>query len=480
MPLLIRGFGVRDYGLYILAGSVGAYASLLDLGVGTSLAKMVAEASATDDAARTRSSRRPRSPSTSSIGLLAATIIAIVAFNAGAIFRVNADGARLLRNLLLISAVSSLWAWPANTAGAVLAGRQRYVLSAKTATAAIIANIGVTIAVLVTDNGPVVLMAGSALVALVASTTNAYLAWNELGRGRISPLDSEREVMRTILGFSWAVFVIQVCTLVIYQQTDRLVLGVFLGAASITLYEAAGKFLGLVTQAVTFTNSAVLPMASNLDAAGRNDMLEGLVYRGTRYVVAFIAPAVLIVMILARPIITGWLGPAFASQATNAAILVSPWLLLVTTTMADNVLITKRLLPKRIPWVVAFTVENLVLSVILVQTMGIRGVVLGTAIPYLLDYPFHMALLAKHGIVSWEGLLRRVVLPTYPFLIIPGTIAGVALVTPLVNSLLGTAVVAGIAYVGYWAAFLARNDPERQDFIAAARGTAARLGYRGE
>ena len=52
--------------------------------------------------------------------------------------------------------------------------------------------------------------------------------------------------MRTILGFSWAVFVIQVCTLVIYQQTDRLVLGVFLGAAAITLYEAAGKFLGLV------------------------------------------------------------------------------------------------------------------------------------------------------------------------------------------------------------------------------------------
>ena len=35
MPLLIRGFGVREYGLYILAGS-GCYALVLDLGVGTS------------------------------------------------------------------------------------------------------------------------------------------------------------------------------------------------------------------------------------------------------------------------------------------------------------------------------------------------------------------------------------------------------------------------------------------------------------
>ena len=439
---------------------------------------MVAEASATDDRRRTRRLASTALAFYIVIGLLTATIIALVALNAGAIFRVNADGARLLRNLLLISAVSSLWAWPANTAGAVLAGRQRYVLSAKTATAAIISNIGVTIAVLVTDNGPVALMAGSALVALAASSTNAYLAWNELGRGRISPLDSEREVMRTILGFSWAVFVIQVCTLVIYQQTDRLVLGVFLGAAAITLYEAAGKFLGLVTQAVTFTNSAVLPMASNLDAAGRVDVLEGLVYRGTRYVVAFVAPAVLTVMILSKPIISGWLGPAFVSQAANAAILVSPWLLIVTTTMADNVLITKGLLPKRIPWVVAFTVENLVLSVALVQTMGIRGVVLGTAIPYVLDYPFHMSLLAKHNIITWRGLWHRVVLPAYPFLLIPGAIAGLALLTPVVNTLLGTGLVAIIAYCAYWAAFLARNEPERADFMAVARTAAARLRLR--
>jgi len=49
--------------------------------------------------------------------------------------------------------------------------------------------------------------------------------------------------MRTIFGFSWAVFVIQVCTIIIYQQTDRIVLGIFLGASAIALYEAAGKFL---------------------------------------------------------------------------------------------------------------------------------------------------------------------------------------------------------------------------------------------
>ena len=115
------------------------------------------------------------------------------------------------------------------------------------------------------------------------------------------------------------------------------------------------------------------------------------------------------------------------------------------------------------------------LSVMLVQTMGIRGVVLGTAIPYLLDYPFHMALLAKHNIITWRGLWRRVVLPAYPFLLIPGAIAGLALLTPIVDTLLGTSLVAIVAYSAYSAAFLARNEPERTDFIAAARTAAANL-----
>ena len=93
-----------------------------------------------------------------------------------------------LRNLLLVSAVASLWTWPANTAGAVLAGLQRYVVTARTATFAIIANIAITIVVLLTRSGPFAMMVGSALVGLVASSVNAYLAWTNSVAGRISPL----------------------------------------------------------------------------------------------------------------------------------------------------------------------------------------------------------------------------------------------------------------------------------------------------
>ncbi len=70
------------------------------------------------------------------------------------------------------------------------------------------------------------------------------------------------------------IFVLQACTMVIYQQTDRVVIGVFVGASAITLYEAAGKMQVLVTQLVQFATSAVMPFAFQLESEGRRSSLQ--------------------------------------------------------------------------------------------------------------------------------------------------------------------------------------------------------------
>ena len=50
MPFLIRRFGLTDYGVYLLAGSVSVYLGLLDFGVGTTVMKYVAEYRAKNEA----------------------------------------------------------------------------------------------------------------------------------------------------------------------------------------------------------------------------------------------------------------------------------------------------------------------------------------------------------------------------------------------------------------------------------------------
>ncbi|PKL56776.1 MAG: hypothetical protein CVV34_07695, partial [Methanomicrobiales archaeon HGW-Methanomicrobiales-5] len=330
-----------EFGLYLLATSIAAYASLVDFGVGTSLIKNVAERAATRD-----DHALGKYVSTSlafyiAAGLLVAGLLTGLAFMSGSLFNVTTDGARLLRNMLLVVALTSIWTWPATTGGLVLAGLQRYTLSATTAIVAALANVGVAVAVLVMHEGPLALVIGQSAVGAVASGVNILLAKRAIGDVRVHPGDADFDVLKDIISFSWVIFVLQICTVIIYQQTDRIVLGVFLGASAITLYESAGKMQGLVTQISQFATSAVLPFATQLDAEGRSSALQTLFLRGTKYVMALVLPVVLALMILARPIITQWLGPSFASQSLAAQVLLSYQLLGVSVVVGEHILASR-------------------------------------------------------------------------------------------------------------------------------------------
>jgi O-antigen/teichoic acid export membrane protein len=455
MPFLIRGFGTTNYGLYLLALSISSYATILDLGVGASVVKMTAETTATGD--RDRAGRVVSSAVAFYlvVGLVGAAILATLAFNTGAAFKVTADGARLLRNLFIASALWQMWAWPASTGGAVLAGHQRYTQTSMVAVATVAGNIAVTVAVLLTHQGPLVLLVGNFGVSFCTQIVQIVLAKRALGDTPLSPRLVDVATFRSIFGFAWAVFVLQVCTIIVYQQTDRLVLGVFVGAVAIALYEAAGKFQGLIAQLTTFAVSAVMPMATHLGAQGRQESLRQLFLRGTKYSLMLLNPVVIVLIIVARPLLLSWLGPLFAAQAISAQLLISHQVLTSGTAVGDSMITGLGLLPRRVPYAVGVALLNLTISIILVQRLGILGVVLGTMIPYFIDYPFHMRLLLRGLDVPLGRWLKETVLPTYPLLLLPALVSWALLMTPLQGSLLGIAAI-GICGVGsYWLAVYA-------------------------
>jgi O-antigen/teichoic acid export membrane protein len=139
---------------------------------------------------------------------------------------------------------------------------------------------------------------------------------------------------------------------------------------------------------------------------------------------------------VARPLLQSWLGAAFAAQAISAQILISHQLLTSGTAVGDTMIVGLGKLPKRLPYVIGLALANLVLSLALVQRFGILGVVIGTAVPYFIDYPLHMRLLLRAIDVPTSRWAREVLLPTYPLLVLP-LIASLILVrTPLSGSLL--------------------------------------------
>lgn len=470
MPMLINAFGLVDYGLFLITTTVAQYSQLLDFGVGASLVKLVAEHDARDD-------REGIGPVASAalmfylvIGVVIAAIMVGLAFTTAFWMSKTtpASSLALLQRLLLVGAVFALWQWPANTFMYVLNGFQRFTVTARVQLAVTVANIGVYIAVLVTHHGPVALFAGTSAVLMLGSLVNVYLGMKQLAGVRVSPARAKSSFLKQIFRLSWAIFLVQLSSVILYQQTDRLVLAVFVGAAAVGLYEGAGKFMGLITQLTAFANSAVIPMASRLDASGEYDKLRMLFLRGTKYVLALVAPVVAVLVVLARPILVKWLGPQFADMAVNAQILVAPHLLIVGGTIGDSIIVGTGALKRRLPYSLAMTAANLVLSLLLVRPLGIRGVVLGTAIPYLIDYPIHIWWLLRELKVPASRWFREVVLPVYPLLLVPVGLAVVGALTPLASSLAGLGLLGVVSVGAYFAALylVGLTDAERADVQA--------------
>jgi O-antigen/teichoic acid export membrane protein len=266
--------------------------------------------------------------------------------------------------------------------------------------------------------------------------------------------------------------VIQICTLVIYQQTDRVIVGVFVGAAAVALYEAAGKFQALVVQLTGICSAAVLPLASNLDSEGRHDTLQALMLRGTKYTLAFITPIVLTLIVIARPLLTRWLGPAYTSQALAVQVILLHQLFTPGTAIGDGILGGRGLIRRRVPYVIGLlTIGNLVIALSLVRSIGILAVVLGTTIPHLIDYPIHMWQILGAARVSAKSFLKDVALRVYPLLLVPALVAWAGTQTFLAERLIGVVAIAACSVGSYWLAFavVGLKPAEREEVMSVVR-----------
>ncbi len=475
LPLLIHSFGLKEFGLYMLASSVTAYTALLDLGAGSALTKMVAEHDATGDREALAGSASSTLSFYTVIGVVVALIMVIVGALVQRVFQVDAEGALLLRDLLWVGAVFQLWYWPASTGRHVLAGLQRFDVLAATGVLATVSSIAVTAWVLVSGAGPIVLVALNGAVTALASILNIVSARRLLGMPILSYRAASRLRLAAIFSFSWPVFVVQLSDALFYQQTDRVVLGIFAGATAVGLYEAAAKFNALLAYASGLSVSAVLPLASSLGAQERHASLKVLLLRGTKYVAALIAPVTLVIVVLARPLIAAWLGPRFDGQGIVAQVLVFPHVLVCLGIMGDAIVISKGRLAGRIPYIVGQAILNLVLSIALVGRYGILGVAIGTAVSHIVDFPLHMRFLLKETATNLGEWLRSVAVPVYPLLLVPLAVAFALSHTALAGSLLGLAAAALLSVLPYWGllyafGFTADEKAEARSVLASLRG----------
>jgi O-antigen/teichoic acid export membrane protein len=421
ITVLARHLSLSAFGTYGLLVSLTTYVLFLQGSVEAAAVKAVAEAR--DQAARDRAFSTALTLYVAA-GILAGGSVAGVGTALLGVLHVPAELQHQAQVAVLALGVVICAGWPLKVFNDVLRGTQKFVFSASAEIAAYVVAAAVLIGLTLGDAPLWLLVAVGTSPPILIGAVSAVVVLMERLPYRFRSDAVSAESLRRFAGFSSNLSLIGLSGLVIYAL-DRIILAGFRSPAAVALYEGPIRAHNLVQQVHGAFSVPVLPAASRFFVEGDTQRMHDLLLRGTRYTLAAVVPLAIVLMALARPILHVWLGPRFAVASTAMTILVGYWLVNANTGVAGSMLVAAG----RVRWLTKYAalvaLANLALSLALTPSLGLNGVVLGTAISYVVSFPFFLAFVLRTLPLKLSQLVREAWLPAY----LTGAVLAVGLIT---------------------------------------------------
>jgi O-antigen/teichoic acid export membrane protein len=411
-PFVDHHVGASVYGIYLLITSLTTFFTL-DFGMGTATIRYVAAAWAIDD--RPQLSRVISSSLAFFIGLaLALALLFAVAMTLAwpSLHIPEHERSTALQLLVVVGVGQLLIAIPLGVFNQVLIGIGRLdvmnVLQLVQLAVRVIATVGLLalgygiVAVAVSEG---VLAIGLGIAAWIASR-------RQMADVSVSIARARWRVIRTMAPFSLQLFVLSAAALVILQA-DSLIIALFLPVAAVTLYGAAYRIYQVTREVTNALTLALVPAATARHVHDQHTRLQELFLKATRYsnvlVLLFAVPGLL----FAGIVLEAWGGPGFRAGTEVMQILLFSQLFNNNHLVAISILTGRGDVKVYARYHAVWAVSNIILSVILIQSLGIRGVALGTAIPIVLLEPLYISNVLKQLRLGASDFVRGILLPSF-------------------------------------------------------------------
>lgn len=315
-PLLVRALGTERYGVLGLVTVLASQLSMLQLGVGPALVRIVAEARGRGDAAAVRGTLR------AGVLLAVASAIAVAALALVLAPRwwsraLTASAPVLDEALGAVPATAALLALQPILAMvlAALTGLERYgfLNAARLAHGIARVLVGVAVArrglgldaVLVAQAVTDLLMIGVAAVAAQRGpTVAAALPW--------------RRAARTLLGLGLPLSAAGVVASLL-ADGDKLALGSLRAVSEVAYYAIPANIVARLAALAGMTSVFLIPRLAVTAAAGDGQEAARLAGRATRLGLCVTIVATAPLVALAPELLAWWLGPAFATESALAS-----------------------------------------------------------------------------------------------------------------------------------------------------------------
>lgn len=414
-PYLLRHLGGESYGIWTLALSLSithGIMSFMDLGVASSVVKMVGSFSASGDIIRMRETISGGIIFFSAVGLLAVfLIIGLAEHLVVGLFNIpeayTGEAITLFRTMGWVV----FFEMAALGLTATLQGLQEFSLFKAVQAACLIVQVAL-IVLFLSLGGGLVSLGGALLLSALLKVGLAYILVRQKMPDWQFTWKLSGEVRRQLMKTSGVIMLIRFQA-AIYRSMDRIIVGAYLVPLFLTDLDLISKLAGGGISAVSVVASMMVSPASALVAKQESGRLKDLFLAATKYSVLVAMPVVLLVAFHGADVLSFWVGAKFAHLWDEAILLIVHVVFVALIASAQNMLIGGGHAGRVAIIASATTLINLVLSLLWVTRFGLRGVILGTVISGLIAAVAVTFAAAKAFDFSLMDYLRKMLVPAF-------------------------------------------------------------------
>ncbi len=383
-PLVVNSLGSVYYGIWALVNQFTGYLYLFDFGVRDSVVKYVAQYHASGERDRLEGMVRTAISFYALISLTALGMIGVMVAALPYVFNIPADAVYTARIAAFLAGATIAQSFLSQVFIGVLTGLQRYYLVSQANLYNAVLRFAGTYLVLSNGYGLVGLSVMQYALNVFSAVWFVRLCLVYLPDVRLRPSRPVRAEVVRLANYGKYVLMGNVGDKIVFG-TDALVIGMFLPIAALTPYAIAGTLIFTMRAVVKSMAVVFSPLTSSLQAAGHGKALPRVLLAGAKGAMLCGLPLCIGFITLGERFVSLWIGEAHAPMAGNVMTVLAigyivglPYYTISGTLYGLAAVRTVAILR------IVEGVANLVLSLVLVRSIGLVGVALGTAIPHII------------------------------------------------------------------------------------------------
>jgi len=323
-PIIIRTLGEERYGVWALVFALIDYYWFFDLGFNTAITNFCARFRAGNEAEKLNVVINTALFYFALIAVILGSLAVAAARNVQALFpRVSPAHSSELSLLILIAGVSWAFFTILHVFTSALDGFQRFDLTSRSGSVAVLARSGGCVALLMSGYGLVEMSLAAVAGQLIGYLMNLLAFQRVFPQLRFSMTLVRRSMLREMASYGLHSFLATTAT-VLLNQGPPLLIGRLRGMAEVGFFTLPTRLLQNAVDAVSRVGLVTRSDTAERDALGKKASIFQLGVYSNRYCLALFAPLGLFLMVYGRELIKVWITPAYGANSGPLLAILAP------------------------------------------------------------------------------------------------------------------------------------------------------------